>query len=162
MSQVFWCKNWDEVVIETVHNVFVICQSLCIYFKCRKVVCSIPTRASIVPKQIAHLIACLLCSIVQISVTRPKVEFLENGILTSKAIDLWSERGSPTCRFLINPSFVVITRSEMFFPRVGSSTSCDIKWSKRISISLQFRSLSLLRENLMILPCGCYSEHVYL
>ena len=57
-------------------------------------------------------------------------------------MELWSEKGSPTCRFLINPSFVVITRSKTFFPRVGSSTCCDIRWSSRISSSLQFRSVS--------------------
>ena len=51
MRQVFWRKTGGERAIEKVRNAFVIGQSICIYFKCHKVVCSIPTRANIFPKQ---------------------------------------------------------------------------------------------------------------
>ena len=39
-------------------------------------------------------------------------------------IELWSENGSPTSKLFIRSLFVISTRSNMLFSRVGSSTIC--------------------------------------
>ena len=60
MSQVFCGENRGKIAIETVRYAFVIGQSICVYFKCHKVVCSSPARADVVPKQFAIAFICCL------------------------------------------------------------------------------------------------------